>query len=331
MPVVLLAKLRASVSPQPYFDSYRDRIPTSKRRIVHRISSIVPIAETTFLHFTKLISALAGIELAENRKEMLVNRISTRLSALNIPSFEEYYNFVSTDTKGTERQALIEAVTTHYTSFFRDTGQFLHVREEIQKLFEKRCNKVRIWSTACSRGEEAYSLAIVALEAASLAGVSKPDIRILATDISNQVLRQAYEGWFPVSSLRKLTIPQRGYFDTGQCEILGEPMLRVSKQLRDLVIFRHLNLCEHPFLVPGEIDIIFCRNVLLYFNSKMQQKIVQSVADRLKMGGLLYVGASEQVRGFLRGMDTERECVFRKFAESHYSVVAQEEHCGALS
>lgn len=275
------------------------------------------IAEKTFSQLTKLISDLAGIELAKNREKMLVNRISTRLSALNIDSFEEYYEFVSADTEGTERQALIEAITTHYTSFFRDAGQFAHVREELTRSLKERSSKVRIWSAACSSGEEPYSLAIVALEAASLAGVVSPDIRILATDISNQVLRQAYEGWFPVSSLQKLSIPQRSYFEHTSriCESTGETMLRVNKQLRDLVIYRNVNLCEHPLQVPGEIDIIFCRNVLLYFNIKMQQKIIESVAGKLKKGGLLYVGASEQVRGFLRGMETERECVFRKTEE----------------
>ena len=285
------------------------------------------IPEKTFRQLTKLISDLAGIELAQNRKKMLVNRISTRLNALNIDSFEEYYDLVSSDTKGSERQALIEAVTTHYTSFFRDKGQFAHVREVLRNFFENSGNKVRIWSAACSSGEEPYSLGIVALEAASLAGVTAPDIRILATDISNQVLRQAYEGWFPVSSLQKLAIPQRGYFEPQQCEINGEPMLRVSKQLRDLVIFRNVNLCEHPLLVPGEIDIIFCRNVLLYFNPTMQKKIVTAVTGRLRAGGLLYVGASEQVRGFLDGMKTERESVFRKVVEPRASVLRPEEDC----
>jgi chemotaxis protein methyltransferase CheR len=286
----------------------------------------VILPEKTFLQLTKLISDLAGIELAQNRKKMLVNRISTRLHALNIGSFEEYYDYVSNDTRGSERQALIEAVTTHYTSFFRDAGQFTHVREELKQLFEKSCSKVRIWSAACSSGEEPYSLGMVALEAAAMAGVGNPDIRILATDISNQVLRHAYDGWFPISSLQKLTISQRAYFEPQQSNINGEAMLRIGKQLRDLVIFRQVNLCDQPLLVPGEIDIIFCRNVLLYFNVKMQQQIARGVADRLRVGGLLYVGASEQVRSYLHGMKTERESVFRRLTESQVSATAPEEN-----
>ncbi len=291
----------------------------------------MPITEKTFLRFAKLISDLAGIELAQNRKKMLVNRISNRLNALKIGSLEEYYDFVASDAAGSERQALIEAVTTHYTSFFRDQGQFLHVREELRKSFEKGRNKVRIWSAACSSGEEPYSLAIVTLEAASLAGVRKPDIRILATDISNQVLQHAHEGWFPISSLQKVSNPQRGYFETQQRDIHGEAMVRVSKQLRDLVIFRNVNLCECPLMIPGEIDIIFCRNVLLYFKTCRQQKIVRCVADRLKVGGLLYVGASEQVRGFLGGMEFERESVFRKVNETRVSSFPVKEKCVANS
>ncbi len=284
------------------------------------------IAEKTFLQLAKLIAELAGIELAQNRQKMLVNRISTRLHALKIGTFEEYYDYVSSEAAGAERQTLIEAITTHYTSFFRDAAQFAHVREELTRAFKQGQSKVRIWSSACSSGEEPYSLAIVALEAASLAGMTAPDIRILATDISNQVLRQAYDGWFPMSSLRKLTIPQRSYFEhaSKRCEVTGESMLRVSKQLRDLVIFRNVNLLEDPLQVPGEIDIIFCRNVLLYFNTKLQQKIIESVAGKLKTGGLLYVGASEQVRSFLQGMETERECVFRKTADTTTTFVLPE-------
>lgn len=257
---------------------------------------------------------------------MLVNRISPRLSVLNISTFEEYYEFVSTDTRGTERQALIEAVTTHYTSFFRDERQFAHVREELTRFFRKRQHRVRIWSTACSSGEEPYSLAIAALEAASVADAGTPDIRILATDISNQVLRQAHDGWFPVSSLRNLTLSQRKFFEPTpmQSENSGNDLLRVNKQLRDLVIFRNVNLCEQPLQVPDEIDIIFCRNVLLYFNANRQQKTIESVVGKLKTGGLLYVGASEQVRGFLHGMKTERECVFRKIPASSPSMAAPE-------
>jgi chemotaxis protein methyltransferase CheR len=319
-------------SPQPHFALKETGLHESIT-IRSPKKFIVPISEKTFSQLTKLISDLAGIQLAENRKKMLANRISTRLSALKLRTFEEYNEFVSSDTAGTERQELIEAITTHYTSFFRDEGQFAHVREELTKTFKERRNKVRIWSTACSSGEEPYSLAIVALEAAAQAGAGTPDIRILATDISNQVLRQAYEGWFPVSSLQKLSIQQRAFFEpTPQhCEVSGDVMLRVNKQLRDLVIFRNVNLCEHPLQVPGEIDIIFCRNVLLYFNSKMQQLTIGSVADKLKIGGLLYVGASEQVRGFLPGMVTERESVFRKTAVSPGTLVTPEYLCNSSS
>lgn len=275
---------------------------------------MVPIAEKTYQKLTKLISDLAGIELASNREMMLVNRISSRLIALKIDSFEDYYDHVSSDLGVYERQALIEVVTTHYTSFFRDAGQFAHAREELARLFQNRQRKVRIWSAACSSGEEAYSLAIVASEAAASAGVRFPDIRILATDISNQILKEAHAGWFPQTSLQKLTVLQRTYFEPTPkpCEVSGLPMLRVNSQIREMMIFRKVNLCEQPLRVPADIDIIFCRNVLLYFNPQMQRRILASVTNKLKSGGLLYVGASEQIRGFLPEMASERACVFRK-------------------
>ena len=271
------------------------------------------ITEATFRKFAKLIAAIAGIELAENRERMLVNRISARLVALNLKSFDEYYELLSCDNQQAERQVLIDSVTTHFTSFFRDEGQFEHVRTELVKLFAGGQRKIRIWSTACSSGEEPYSLAIAALEAAVEAGVATHDIRILATDISRRVLKEAYEGWYPVSTLKKLTTSQRTYFEPTSrvCEITGEQMVRVSKQLRDMVIFRRVNLIEHPLQVPSEIDIIFCRNVLLYFNIETQRIILSQVTEKLKERGLIYVGASEQIRAYLPQMECVRACVFR--------------------
>ncbi len=272
------------------------------------------ISEETFAKFATLISSIAGIELALNREKMLVNRISSRLTALNIKTFEEYYDFVTCDSQRVERQALIDSVTTHFTSFFRDESQFTHVRSELVKLLASGQRRIRLWSAACSSGEEPYSLAIVALEAAIQAGVENPDIRILATDISHRVLKEAYNGWFPVASLKKLSAAHRTFFETTptQCEVTGEPLVRVSKQLRDLVIFRKVNLCEQPLQVPSGIDIIFCRNVLLYFNVEKQKEILCKVADKLKPGGFVYVGASEQVRAYLPQLTSVRACVFRK-------------------
>ncbi len=272
------------------------------------------ISEETFAKFASLISSIAGIELAFNREKMFVNRISSRLSALNIKTFEEYYGVVSCDNQRAERQALIDSVTTHFTSFFRDESQFTHVRSELVKLFNSGQRRIRLWSAACSSGEEPYSLAIVALEAAVQAGVENPDIRVLATDISYRVLKDAYSGWFPVASLKKLSAAHRTFFETTstQCEVTGEPLVRVSKQLRDIVIFRKVNLCKQPLEVPSGIDIIFCRNVLLYFNVEKQKQILCKVADKLNPGGFVYVGASEQVRAYLPHLKSVRACVFRK-------------------
>lgn len=261
-----------------------------------------------------MISSISGIELAHNREKMLVNRISARLVALDLHSFEDYYEIVSCGEQHAERQALIDSVATHFTSFFRDEAQFAHVRAEMVRLFSEGQHRVRIWSTACSSGEEPYSLAIVALEAAAQAGVSGVDLRILATDVSQRVLRDAYLGWYPVSSLKKLTALQRTYFEAtpSQCPVTGESMFRVNKQLRDSVIFRQINLVDQPLQVPSEIDIIFCRNVLLYFNVDTQKKILTEVTSKLKDNGLIYVGASEQVRSYLPHLDSVRACVFRK-------------------
>ncbi len=278
------------------------------------------ISEETFRKFANLISSIAGIELAENREMMLVNRISTRLNELQLNSFDEYYRLVSSSDAETERANLIDSITTHFTSFFRDPGQFDHLRNSLVQLFANGNRKIRLWSAACSSGEEAYSMAITALEAASLAGVHAPHIRILASDVSNRILQVAHDAWFAEAAFNKLTIDQRKYFETAKriCPVTGNILVRAGKQLRDLMIFRNINLCEQPLRVPGDIDVIFCRNVLLYFNVATQKKILGAVSAKLKRGGLLYVGASEQVRPYLPHLDSVRVCVFRK--RDHYTI-----------
>ncbi len=275
----------------------------------------VKITEETFRKFAKLITRIAGIELADNRSTMLVNRVSARLAELGIASFEEYYELVASPAATAERQALIDSVATNFTSFFRDEDQFMHVRDELVRLFESGQRRVRLWSAACSTGEEPYSLAITALQAAAQAGVVAHDIRILATDISNRVLQDAYQGFYTASSIQKLNPLHRTHFEPSKrSECTGETLVRVNKQLRELVIFRNVNLCESPPRVPHEIDVIFCRNVLLYFNTKTRRAILDTVTSRLRTGGLLYVGASEQIRNLIPQMANERASVFRNLA-----------------
>ena len=281
------------------------------------------ITEETFRKLADLIASLAGIELAENRELMLVNRISARLHELQLKSFEEYYRFVTSANAEAERANLIDSITTHFTSFFRDAGQFNHLRTELVRAFAEGNRKIRLWSAACSSGEEPYSMAIVALEAAAEVGIHDPHIRILASDVSNRILQVAHDGWFAESATKKLTAEQQSYFDSERvtCPTTGNSLVRANRKLRELMIFRNINLCDQPLRVPEEIDVIFCRNVLLYFNVATQKKILNAVTAKMKKGGLLYVGASEQVRPHLPGLEYERVSVFRKPNE-----VAKNEH-----
>ena len=186
------------------------------------------IDQTTFLELSKLISNRCGIQLAKNRQQMLQNRISSRVRQLGLGSYRDYLVVVQRDQINGELDALVDAVTTNYTQFFRDPAQFDHVRDQVAEILKQRVHepaanrRVRIWSAACSTGEEAYSLAITAKEAAESVGQSVDNIRILATDIASSVLSIAASARYCESSIAELPTTKQNYFETEDCPVETE-------------------------------------------------------------------------------------------------------------
>ncbi|MEM9588062.1 MAG: CheR family methyltransferase [Planctomycetota bacterium] len=260
------------------------------------------IAPETYRKLSDLIARSAGIRLGAEKERMLQNRLSKRLRQLNCPSYEAYLSMVLADRNRIELQELLDAVTTNYTSFFRDRRQFDHLGQYLQRLLTQGRPKLRIWSAACSTGEEAYSIAITARMAmASVSSHTK--VRILATDIATPALEQASQGWYERARVCELKPYERRFFKLLQLGRAPEPSDRMSvdDKLRKMVIFRRANLCEHPLSVPDDIDVIFCRNVLLYFDTQMQNAIVRECLGKLRPGGLICFGASESVSAAIGG------------------------------
>lgn len=273
----------------------------------------------TFDMFSRLISDRCGIKLADNRQQMLQNRILNRVRQLGLSSYRDYFTHVSTPNNGGELDALVDAVTTNYTLFFRDPGQFDHMHDRVVKILEQQASgarpdlRIRIWSAACSTGEEAYSLAITAKKAAESTGHSADNIRVLATDIASSVLATASQARYRKSAVDRLAVTDQMYFEPVDDVTEGPNQeVIVREDIRKMVIFRKMNLCNPKLHVPDNIDIIFCRNVLLYFAPSMQGKILGECSQTLRPGGWLYVGACESVRQLVVGLNPIGPSIFQR-------------------
>jgi len=255
------------------------------------------LRDIDYKKISRLIYAQCGINLHEGKKELVKARLSKRLREGNFKSFADYYSYVIADEGIDELITMIDSLSTNLTSFFREDDHFRKLREIIPAMVETdgngyRVPKLRIWSAGCSTGEESYSLAITLKE---IIGGRNVDLKILATDISTKVLRTASEGIYPEERVKKISNSLlRKYFQIGQER--WEGYYRAKRELKDIIRFRRFNLMET--LPSGDLfDIIFCRNVMIYFDKETQTGLVNRFYDCLKEGSYLFIGHSESLTG----------------------------------
>jgi len=251
-----------------------------------------------FRRVCELIHKRAGIALAPAKRDMVYGRLSRRLRALGLHSFQDYLDQLERDG-GDEWQAFTNALTTNLTSFFREPHHFEKLREEL--LARAHRAPLQIWSCAASTGEEPYSLAITACEAF---GTLTPPVRILATDVDTQVLATGAQGVYPLERIAGLDPAlKRRYFQRGTGP--NEGKCRVLPALRRLIEFRQLNLLAPRYDVGGPYDALFCRNVMIYFDKPTQRGILSRLVQHMGDDGLLYTGHSEN---YLHAADLIQPC-----------------------
>jgi chemotaxis protein methyltransferase CheR len=239
-----------------------------------------------------LVKQVTGIALSDQKRELVYGRLARRLRALQIQSFREYRTLLAADAD--ELVQFCNAITTNLTAFFREPHHFDHLRDEVLKPLAAKPpagRRFRIWSAACSTGEEPYTLAMTVLE--SIPDLRGWDIRILATDLDSDVLGKASRGVYLADRLRTLTGERRNKFFTST-QGSREPSFTVTPPLRQLITFKKLNLM-HPLPMKGPLDLIVCRNVLIYFDKDTQRDLVGRMARLQKPGDLLYLGHSESL------------------------------------
>ena len=251
-----------------------------------------------FRRVCELIHQRAGIALAPAKRDMVYGRLSRRLRALGLQTFQEYLDKLERDG-GDEWQAFTNALTTNLTSFFREPHHFEKLREEL--LARAHRAPLQIWSCAASTGEEPYSLAITACETF---GSLTPPVRIMATDVDTQVLATGAQGVYALERIAGLDPAlKRRYFQRGTGPNAGK--CRVVPALRKLIEFRQLNLLAPRYDVGGPYDALFCRNVMIYFDKPTQRAILSRLVQHMGDDGLLYTGHSEN---YLHAADLIQPC-----------------------
>ncbi|MFC1734478.1 CheR family methyltransferase [Candidatus Hydrogenedentota bacterium] len=233
--------------------------------------------------------------------------IGKRMRALDIDSPKTYYNYLTSDTSGRELVNFIDAISTNVTHFFREAEHFDVLGSLLREWEAQGQKRFRIWCAASSTGEEPYSLAITVRENLS----PNANVKILATDISTKVLKDASEGVYEEKHLDKVPLPlRRKYFQKGSGSAAGR--YKVKPILRQLLTFGRLNLSVHPYRLRGPLDVIFCRNVIIYFTDEIRTDILYDMYALLKPEGYLMVGHAESLTGMVSPFNLVRPAVYIK-------------------
>jgi chemotaxis protein methyltransferase CheR len=261
------------------------------------------LKNSEFEKVRNLLFDYCGISLHEGKRALVRARLMKRIRKLKLSGFDEYLNYVETDNSGAEFLSLVDVLTTNKTSFFRESQHFDFIRDNVIPSIRGR--SVKWWSAGCSTGEEPISWAITLLEENS--EVTRNDVKILATDLSRDVLQVAKQGIYRPEKLAGVpNFVLKRYFSQAED---GDYI--VSDRIRRMITYGRLNLTE-PWPMKGPFNIIMCRNVMIYFNRKTQQELISRFYDLLEPGGYLFLGHSESVSGSNHGFVNVEPAAYQK-------------------
>ena len=247
----------------------------------------------TFEKFRVLIYNYSGITLKDGKRTMLESRINKRLRALNLDTYEDYLSYVTKSSHKDELVNMIDEVSTNITHFFRDAPHFTFLEKHIKSQIQDGQKKFRIWCCAASTGQEPYSIAMV-MHKLTTDFPGQYDIKILATDISTQVLKSCEQGHYTPTMLEDIPQKYRTKYFT---KISGQDLYEVDLKLKKLITFKRLNLSIFPFPLKNKLDIVFIRNVMIYFDKETKHKILENIHNLLHNKGIVITGSTESLTG----------------------------------
>jgi len=268
-----------------------------------------PFTQKDFKFLSRTINERTGIVVSDDKFNMFYSRLSRRLRALKLTSFKEYCEIVKNDKDGSETIELTNAITTNLTAFFRENHHFEFLADTVipQAVQQNKDRTFKIWSAGCSTGEEPYSLAMTLRESRHLTPQWKIDFS--ATDLDSNVVKQAQNGIYAESRVEGMSRSRlQQWFLKGKGSRQG--MVKVKPELTRMIEFGQLNLMDNWKVEPK--DVIFCRNVIIYFNKETKERLVDKYADSLKPGGYLFIGHSESLYKITDRFELIGKTIYRK-------------------
>lgn len=274
------------------------------------------LTDAEYQTIANFVHKASGINLLDGKKELVRARLTKRIGQLEMKNFKTYFQYVMSDNTGDELVFLLDALATNLTSFWREPQHFdFMAKTFLPELEERRrrpggSSRLRIWSAACSSGEEPYTIAMVVLEKSHYFA-NGGDFRILATDLSTKVLNVAKRGQYGPQSVK--TIPPLSlsrYMNKVEADRGGQ-IYAVKPEVRRIISFRRFNLMD-PMPYKGPMDLIFCRNVMIYFDRDTIAGLVDRFHNLLEMGGYLFIGHSESLSGLAHKFQYVAPCIYRR-------------------
>jgi chemotaxis protein methyltransferase CheR len=271
------------------------------------MDAVPVLGATEFDKISRLAYEHFGLDLRNGKQGLVAARLGKKLRELGMKTFKQYYEFVVSDKTGDAMTAMVDSLTTNHTSFFREPRHFDFLRDTIYPTLRSR-PRIDIWSAACSSGEEPYSIAMTLLESAGAEAALK--VKIRATDISTRVLERGRQGVYPAERFAGIATPlMQRYLLKGRNESDGT--YRFKSDIRAMIEFEHLNLMEN-FAHGYRPSVIFCRNIMIYFDKPTQEDLVRRLSAQLEDGGYLFIGHSESLNGITHGLDYISPATYRK-------------------
>ncbi|MBI9052533.1 MAG: protein-glutamate O-methyltransferase [Bacteroidales bacterium] len=271
------------------------------------------MSEDDFNRLSSFIFSQSGIKMPPVKKVMLQSRLQKRLRELKIVSFKDYVDYVfSTEGQKNEIIHMLDVVSTNKTDFFREPVHFDFLLSNILPEFvstKGESNSLKVWSAGCSSGEEPYTIAITLNDFKQTH--PKFDYSILGTDISSQILQKASMAVYKEDRIENIPLEmKRKYFLKSKNQ--EKKQVRVVKDLRNKINYKRLNFMDDVYNLTESFDVIFCRNVLIYFNRETQENVINKLCNKLKSGGYLFIGHSESIMGMNVPLEQMKPTVFRR-------------------
>lgn len=270
---------------------------------------MIEISDQEYKVISDFMSNNYGIKLGETKKTLIKGRLQNLLTEKKIDSFSDYYHYVITDKSGEALTEMVNKITTNYTYFMRETKHFDYLRDSVLPYFTKTMNErdLRLWSAGCSSGQEAYTIAMVIQDYMKLNN-QIVNAKILATDISNNALKTAQEAEYLTENINTLPFNwQKEYFKQ-----LGNGKSVVDDKIKSMIRLAYLNLMDTQFPFKKKFHVIFCRNVMIYFDAKSKDDLVERFYDALEPGGYLFIGHSEALNRDKTRFKYIKPAVYRK-------------------